>query len=289
MQKSRALSLCALVLGYALGFAQGLATQPAHASDYSFQCASADGLYVIFDQELFDAEQYRTGQPPAISHSKIGDVILEERTGVCRVRRGPLSGRNYEYLYRQFLRKVRFRVRGERVSVTLLCEEVSDGLPAAANCDQRRETGRFQASISQPSRDLAPKTETPGRELIDPQLDPDLARQSRYSVWEDDGSLIRLYASGNKRAFVYERPNNSLQQAGVRKGSLLFQGRRVRSRYVGTAYIYAGNCGAQPFEVSGRVSNNQTRVDLRGDVVRRTTGCRPNGLRSARFILDLVP
>ncbi|MEO0793037.1 MAG: hypothetical protein AAFY27_10900, partial [Pseudomonadota bacterium] len=80
MQKSRALSLCALVLGYALGFAQGLATQPAHASDYSFQCASADGLYVIFDQELFDAEQYRTGQPPAISHSKIGDVILEERT-----------------------------------------------------------------------------------------------------------------------------------------------------------------------------------------------------------------
>ncbi|EFL90207.1 hypothetical protein [Ahrensia sp. R2A130] len=98
------------------------------------------------------------------------------------------------------------------------------------------------------------------------------------SCWNHNGSIMRLEANGNARTFVYQRPRAVLRRAGVRRGTVLFNGRKRGNSYVGTARRYSKFCPGTPltYNVSGPISNGQTKVTVRGDrqVHRR---CSPTG------------
>jgi hypothetical protein len=108
------------------------------------------------------------------------------------------------------------------------------------------------------------------------------------SCWWHNGSLMRLEASGNQRWFTYERPKPELRRSGVQEGTLLFDGVRRGSRYIGTARVFSRYCLAHPLEyaVEGSVSRSDTRVVLRGtrDVQER---CAPTGrVRTDTLVFD---
>jgi len=86
------------------------------------------------------------------------------------------------------------------------------------------------------------------------------------SCWTHNGSLLRLTADGTARVFAYERPRAGLLGAGVRAGTLLFEGRNLGGWYSGTARTFSSDCPGQPhvFAVEGPVGNGQRRVTLRG-------------------------
>ena len=98
------------------------------------------------------------------------------------------------------------------------------------------------------------------------------------SCWNHNGSLMRLKAAGNERAFYYERPKQGLRDAGVARGTLLFNGTNNNGYYSGTTRVFSKYCPRTPLEyyVEGPVDLNQTRVTLRGtrEVMER---CQPTG------------
>jgi len=108
------------------------------------------------------------------------------------------------------------------------------------------------------------------------------------SCWWHNGSLMRLESSGSKRWFTYERPKPELRRSGVQEGTLLFDGVRRGSRYIGTARVFSRYCLAHPLEyaVEGSVSRNDTRIVLRGtrEVQER---CAPTGrVRTDTLVFD---
>ena len=100
------------------------------------------------------------------------------------------------------------------------------------------------------------------------------------SCWNHNGSLMRLVAQGNKRWFYYERPRQVLRKAGVRPGTLLFNGRKQGNRYVGTTRVFSKWCTA-PLEyyAEGPVAPSQTRVTIFGTRDVYGSGCRNTGRR----------
>lgn len=105
------------------------------------------------------------------------------------------------------------------------------------------------------------------------------------SCWDHNGSLMRLKASGNARAFYYEVPRQAIAAQGVRSGTLLFDGVKSGDWYSGTARVFSRACPGAPLEysVEGPVGANQTKVTLRGtrEIYR---DCRPTG----RFQTDTL-
>ena len=62
------------------------------------------------------------------------------------------------------------------------------------------------------------------------------------SFWSHNGSIMRLVADGNERAFVYEVPSKRVYAAGARKGSILFDGYKNGNKYFGTSRVFSKNC-----------------------------------------------
>ena len=98
------------------------------------------------------------------------------------------------------------------------------------------------------------------------------------SCWNHNGSTMRLKASGNSRAFYYEDPKPSLFGAGVRRGTLLFNGTKNGNHYSGTARVFSRHCPGTPLEyyVEGPVRSDQLQVTVSGqrEVYRN---CQPTG------------
>lgn len=97
------------------------------------------------------------------------------------------------------------------------------------------------------------------------------------SCWDHNGSLMRLKAAGNQRAFYYEVPRRGMAEQGVRPGTLLFNGVKRGDWYSGTARVFSGACpGALEYAVEGPVNQNQTRVTVHGtrEIYRQ---CQPTG------------
>ena len=98
------------------------------------------------------------------------------------------------------------------------------------------------------------------------------------SCWNHNGSLMRLKASGNQRWFYYEAPRQALLSGGVRRGTLLFEGRKNGDWYSGTSRVFSRHCPGAPltYFVEGPVSSNQLRVTVHGrrEVYRQ---CRATG------------
>lgn len=98
------------------------------------------------------------------------------------------------------------------------------------------------------------------------------------SCWNHNGSLMRLQAQGNQRWLSYERPRGVLANAGVRRGTLLFNGVKNGDWYSGTARVFSKYCPGSPLEyfVEGPVRGDQLQVTVTGtrEVYQR---CRPTG------------
>lgn len=98
------------------------------------------------------------------------------------------------------------------------------------------------------------------------------------SCWNHNGSIMRLQAQGNQRWLSYEVPRNVLAQAGVRRGTLLFNGVKSGNWYSGTARVFSKHCPGSPLEyfVEGPVREDQLQVTVRGmrEVYQR---CSPTG------------
>lgn len=88
------------------------------------------------------------------------------------------------------------------------------------------------------------------------------------SCWDHNGSVMRLQAQGNSRWISYETtPHNWQWPAGVRPGTLLFNGVKNGNWYSGTARVFSSACPGSPSEyhVEGPVAANQLRVQVSGD------------------------
>lgn len=98
------------------------------------------------------------------------------------------------------------------------------------------------------------------------------------SCWDHNGSLMRLQAQGNQRWLSYEVPRDVLRQAGVQRGTLLFNGVKNGNWYSGTARVFSKFCPGSPLEyyVEGPVRGDQLQVTVSGtrEVFNQ---CRPTG------------
>jgi len=99
------------------------------------------------------------------------------------------------------------------------------------------------------------------------------------SCWDHNGSVMRLKASGNQRWMYYENPRQVLRNAGVRRGTLLFNGQKNGNWYAGTARRFSKSCRpGDPLEyyVEGPVRSDQLKVTVRGtrEVYKQ---CQPTG------------
>jgi hypothetical protein len=95
------------------------------------------------------------------------------------------------------------------------------------------------------------------------------------TLWHHNRSTVRLRADGTSRTFYYEEPRVEMEQRGVRKGTLLFQGKRVNDFYVGTAYVFTANCGPRAYSVRGPVSDRM--ITMTGRAPRFDTQCNQIG------------
>ena len=95
--------------------------------------------------------------------------------------------------------------------------------------------------------------------LVVAAKEPLHAASGKASSWAHNGSTLYLMADGATREFYYNAPRAGMLQAGARPGSLLFTGRSVNGRYVGTAYIFNRQCGQLPYQVSGPILDNYER------------------------------
>lgn len=86
------------------------------------------------------------------------------------------------------------------------------------------------------------------------------------SCWLHNGSLMRLTAQGNERYFYYETPREGLRNAGVQRGTLLFNGTNSGGHYSGLARVFSSSCPGNPLEywVEGPVAANQTQIRMMG-------------------------
>ena len=93
------------------------------------------------------------------------------------------------------------------------------------------------------------------------------------TLWEHNGSILYLIANGSSRELYYKEPRPGIVEAGARPGSLLFSGKSVRGRYVGTAVIFNSRCGQYRYLVSGPILDSYERVVLTGRAPRIAPDC----------------
>ena len=105
------------------------------------------------------------------------------------------------------------------------------------------------------------------------------------SCWNHNGSLMRLQANGNDRWMYYENPRAVLRQAGVHRGTLLFEGQKSGNWYSGEARVFSKHCPGDPliYSVDGPVRSDQLQVTVRG-TREIHKNCQPTG----QFVEDTL-
>ena len=117
---------------------------------------------------------------------------------------------------------------------------------------------------------------------------PPSAGQGRASLWDHNGSVMRLVANGDNRQFFYQSPRQGMINEGVTTGTLLFEGVRNGDTYSGTAFVFRRQCGSFPFEVRGTVAGDERTVTLVGSAPRIGADCRVTGHVSDTLVFRLA-
>lgn len=117
---------------------------------------------------------------------------------------------------------------------------------------------------------------------------PEPAAPSGPTLWNHNGSTMKLVADGASRRFYYESPRQGIRAQGVTTGTLLFDGTKSGEAYFGTAYIFSGRCGKVAYQVSGLVAADQRRVVMRGQAPRLSNGCQVAGYKDDLLVFDYL-
>ena len=117
------------------------------------------------------------------------------------------------------------------------------------------------------------------------------ANASAESIWNHNGSVMRLRADGDRRTFVYELPRAGIASQGVERGTVLFEGKisGESGNYSGTAYVFSARCGKHPYAVEGELVNDGQQIHLGGKAPRRDSStCTLQGYRDDDLVFDFV-
>jgi hypothetical protein len=96
------------------------------------------------------------------------------------------------------------------------------------------------------------------------------AGQGLSSLWNHDGSIVRLEAVGRARRFYYVEPRAGLS---ARSGEIAFEGVREGPAYSGRAFQFSENCAPLAYQVKGSVSPDESSVKMAGYKPRRDAQC----------------
>lgn len=241
------------------------------AGDYSHTCRSVDGQYVMQDEVLQTAADERSGNSRSIRYRVEDKIVLSKTEGYCLSR-----GQRFNYGASLYVLNISFRSQGVRNRVSMLCELAASGLPAAYDCNQDVRTLNWKIARQSPPSG----SQAQGNQGSSPA-------PSGGSIWDHNGSTMKLTANGARRQFTYERPRSGMRKRGVRKGDVLFDGVRDGEFYSGTAYIFTKRCGKVGYDVLGSVSNNDTRIVMRGNAPRLDGACRRVGSKPDKLVFSL--
>lgn len=230
---------------------------PATAGDYYNTCTTADPRFEIHEDMLYAKSDQR--QKP-IDFEILDKTKTSERRGYCVSR-----GKRFGFESRNSTLRIRFDYRGSSIDTMASCEFASSGLPAAYNCE--REVVTFSNSSKRGGG--------PGR-------------SRGATLWNHNGSVMRLEAEGNMRRFVYDEPRPGMVRQGARPGDVVFEGNRKRMTYSGTAYIFSKRCGRVAYPVSGNVAADQEAVVMRGQAPRLDRYCNVKSYRRDRLSFELI-
>lgn len=262
------------------------------ASDYSHLCRSADGNFVMNDEELKTAEAERANKPGAITYRVLQTVTLGLREGYCvDNKRAEVRGKRFKFVSRSYVQRIAFTHEGQKYELDMMCELVADGMPAAYSCSQEVVTRNWRIEPRNPPLNTRPDDRA-GSPPAQPTRVPPQERGGTLpaggSRWTYRGSVVRLYADGNNRRILFDEPRDGLAQNGITPGSVLFEGERSGGSYHGRAYVYPAGCRPAAYEVRGRVSSDQRNVVLEGFAPTFSSRCVRSGLRRERLEFELM-
>ena len=144
-----------------------------------------------------------------------------------------------------------------------------------------REAQELESDVPEAS---STPTSSPGDAAQSP---PGQAKER--SLWSHNGSVVSLQADGSSRQFFYQEPRPGMAEAGAEPGALLFSGRAVGKRYVGTAYIFNERCGRLAYAASGPIRDGYRMVELHGQAPRVDRDCRVIGHIRDVLRFSLIP
>jgi len=104
---------------------------------------------------------------------------------------------------------------------------------------------------------------------------------SGSSLWEHNGSLVYLTADGDNRSFYYDAPREEMVARGVKRGTLLFEGRKDGEKYSGLVRFFSKDCGIGTYPVSGPVNSTsgEITITLSGKAPQLDKNCNQIGVR----------
>ena len=99
------------------------------------------------------------------------------------------------------------------------------------------------------------------------------------SVWDHNGSLMVLEENGSKRKLVYTEPRGTLDTAGVKKGTVLFDGEeKSDGRLAGYAKLFRAGCDPVDYFVEGSFDKSKGEILLQGQApIYSGNGCKITG------------
>lgn len=97
--------------------------------------------------------------------------------------------------------------------------------------------------------------------------------------WDHNGSLVVLEENGTKRRLVYAEPRSTLDTAGVRKGTVLFDGEeKADGRLAGYAKLFRVGCDPVDYFVEGSFDKSKGEILLQGQApIYSGQGCKITG------------
>lgn len=103
--------------------------------------------------------------------------------------------------------------------------------------------------------------------------------QASTSVWDHNGSTLRLDENGKKRTFVYDDPRGTLVGAGVKRGTVLFDGEeKADGRLAGYAKLFRKGCSPVDYFVEGSFDKQKGEILLQGQApIYSGNGCKITG------------
>jgi hypothetical protein len=99
------------------------------------------------------------------------------------------------------------------------------------------------------------------------------------SLWDHNGSVMQFEEKGQKRRFIYEEPRRALTPAGVKTGTVLFDGEEKKDgRLAGYAKLFRKGCDPVDYFVEGAYDKAKGEILLQGQAPIYTgNGCKITG------------